>query len=124
MTKKLFPGVFEIPCGHIDFGEDIVEGLKREVREETGKDNIVGDPFSSFTYMNEVKGAHAIEVAYFARFADRLDGIKIEPADHMDYGWFSEADEHKFTVNRKPDEPEIAVIRRGFALLAGKQLRF
>ncbi len=31
-TKKFLPGVYELPGGHIDFGENIVEGLKREIR--------------------------------------------------------------------------------------------
>ncbi len=123
-TKKFYPGVFEIPGGHIDFGEDIVDGLKREVREELGKDIIVGDAFSAFTYINEVKGAHAVEVTFFAQFVGRLDDIKIDPADHMAWDWFAESDDDKFMINRKPDDPEPAVVRRGIAILRGEQLRF
>ncbi len=37
-TKKFLPGVYELPGGHIDFGEDIVEGLRREIKEEFGLD--------------------------------------------------------------------------------------
>src|SRR5688572_33397724 len=55
-TKKFFPGVYELPGGHIDFGEDIIAGLKREIREELHKEITVGDPFHAFTYMNEIKG--------------------------------------------------------------------
>src|SRR6185369_14729149 len=65
-TKKFLPGVFELPGGHIDFGEGIVEGLKREVMEEMGMRIEVGDPFYVFTYVNEIKGSHSIEVDYFA----------------------------------------------------------
>jgi len=35
-TKKFMPSVFELPGGHVDFGEDIVAGLKREIREKFG----------------------------------------------------------------------------------------
>ncbi|HSW79289.1 MAG TPA: NUDIX hydrolase [Candidatus Saccharimonadales bacterium] len=124
MTKKFYPGVFEIPGGHIDFGEDIVEGLKREIREELGKDIIVGDAFSAFTYMNDIKGAHAIEVTFFAKFVGAIDDIKINPDDHSDWGWFTAWDESKFMVNRNPDDPEPAVVRHGLALLNGKKLDF
>ena len=122
-TKKFYPGVFEIPGGHIDFGEDIIEGLKREVREELGKEILVGDPFSAFTYTNEVKGAHAIEVAFFAQFVDGVEGVEINPEDHSEYKWFSEDQEAEYFVNRADDDKEHAVIKRGFALLRGQKLR-
>lgn len=123
MSKKFFPGVYELPGGHIDFGEDILDGLKREVREELGKEIVVGDPFSVFTYMNEVKGAHSIEVCYFAQFVGELDDVQLEPADHMGWGWFTEDEEQKYSVNREPDDKELDVMRRGFALLRGENLR-
>ena len=122
-TKKFYPGVYEVPGGHIDFGEDIVDGVKREVREEIGKDIVVGDPFSVFTYLNEVKGAHAIEVAYFAQFDDD-DNIVLNPEDHSAYGWFYEDQDDEYLVNRSADDPEKAVIARGFRLLAGQPLNF
>jgi len=121
-TKKFFPGVYEVPGGHIDFGEDIVAGLKREVREELGKDIAVGDPFSVFTYLNEVKGAHSIEVCYFAQFVGGLDDIQLHPDDHSAAGWFAADESDTFFVNRSSDDPERAAIERGFALLAGQSL--
>ena len=123
-TKKFYPGVYEIPGGHIDFGEDIVAGVKREVHEELGKNIRVGDPFSVFTYLNEVKGAHTIEVAYFAQFEGGDDDIKLEPEDHSAYGWFFEDQAEEYFVNRSADDPERAVIVRGFRLLSGDPLKF
>src|SRR5690606_4845078 len=75
-TKKFLPDVFELPGGHIDFGEDIDAGLKREILEEFGMHVSLGEPFASFTYTNDIKGSHSIEVVYFARFIDPLDHIK------------------------------------------------
>src|ERR1051326_8208950 len=57
-TKKFLPGVYEIPGGHIDFGENIVNGLKREILEELEIEIKVGDPFYVFDYTNEVKASH------------------------------------------------------------------
>jgi len=124
MTKKFYPGVFEVPGGHIDFGEDIVEGLKREVREELGKEIVVGDPFNAFTFMNEVKGAHAIEVVYFATFVGGLDDMQLHPEDHMAGRWFSADQFEEFSVNRTADDEELQNIVRGFEILAGKPLNF
>lgn len=116
-TKKFYPGVFEIPGGHIDFGEDIITGLQREVREELGKDIIVGDAFSAFTYVNEVKGAHAVEVVYFAQFKDGIGGIQLHPEDHSEGRWFAQDQEAEYCVNRTADDAERPVIKRGFELL-------
>lgn len=118
-TKKFYPNVCEFPGGHIDFGEDIIEGLKREVREELGKGIIVGDPFSVLTYMNEIKGAQCFEIAYFAQFEGRIEDIRLNPEDHSEGQWFAEDEEETYLVNRTLDDPQPAVIRRGFALLRG-----
>lgn len=125
-TKKFYPNVFEVPGGHIDFGEDIVEGLMREVREEFGKDIVVGSAFNAFTYLNKVKGAHAVEISFFAKFKDGIEGIRLHPEDHSEGRWFAEDDVALYSVNRdKDDQSSIAELRsiaRGFALLRGENL--
>ncbi len=123
MHKKFYPGVYELPGGHIDFGEDIVAGLKREIREELGKEISVGDAFSVFTYMNKIKGAHCVEVSYFAQFEDGIKDIQFSVDDHMDGGWFSEDQSEEFAVNRQPYDDELKVIQRGFELLRGEPLQ-
>jgi 8-oxo-dGTP pyrophosphatase MutT (NUDIX family) len=122
MTKKFLPGVFELPGGHIYFGEEMVPGLTREVFEEFGKKITVGDPFAVFTYTNPVKGSHSIEVVYFAQFTDGPDNITFDPEDHAEYRWVSEADLAD-VPERGTDDPERALIRKGFALLRGEKPR-
>jgi 8-oxo-dGTP diphosphatase len=119
-TKKFLPGVYELPGGHIDFGEDIVAGLQREIEEEFGKKVAVGDPFAAFTYTNPVKGAHPIEVIYFAQFEDGIDGVHLHPEDHSEYLWLAE-NELATLPNRDPDDPETLAIQKGFALLRGEK---
>ena len=124
-TKKFLPSVYEIPGGHIDFGEDIVVGLKREIKEEFGADISVGDPFASFTYRNDVKGSHSVEVIYFASFISPTEDIKLHPDDHSEYGWFSEDELEKvMTENKRGDNPEIQVLKKAFELLKGGSLNF
>lgn len=124
-AKKFMPDVYEIPGGHVDYGESIVDGLKREITEELGMTVTVGDPFAAFTYMNEVKGSHSIEVIYFATFNEPIEDIKIDPEDHSEYAWFSEKEfEDMLGVDKSADDDEIPYIKKGFALLRGEPLKF
>lgn len=131
-TKKFLPGVYELPGGHIDFGEDIVDGLKREIQEEHNMTITVGDPFFVSTYLNHIKGSHSIQVNYFAQFVEPIEQVLIHEEDHSAYGWFSKDEivdirgkivaeahvEHKYA-----DDPEYLTMLRGFELLEGGTLR-
>lgn len=119
-TKKFLPGVYEIPGGHIDFDENIVTGLKREIFEEFGMHIQVGDPFSAFDYTNHIKGSHSAEIIYFATFIDPIDQITISPEDHAEYGWFAEDElDQVYTNNKDVDDDEFIALRKAFALLGG-----
>jgi 8-oxo-dGTP diphosphatase len=124
-TKKFLPGVYEIPGGHIDYGEDIVHGLKREIKEELEIDIRVGDPFAVFDYTNEIKGSHSIEVIYFATLKGEPDDIRLHPEDHSEGLWLGE-DELSIIVNpiKGSKDPEFIAIKKAFRLLEGGQLDF
>lgn len=118
-TKKFLPGVFELPGGHINWGEDIVEGLKREVREELGAHINVGDPYAAFTYTNEIKGSHSIEVVYFARCIDPIEKITLQPDNHSEFKWVSQ--EETATIGPTSDE-ELRSVIRDLAILNGQSI--
>jgi len=119
-TKKFLPSVFELPGGHIDFGEELVDGLKREIMEEFGMQVEVGDPFAAFTYTNHVKGSHSVEIIYLARFTEPLENIVLNPEDHSEYVWIAEDEiETIYTENKRGEDPEIQAIRKGFEVLKG-----
>ncbi len=125
-TKKFLPGVYEMPGGHIDFGEDIINGLKREIREELSMEISVGDPFSVFTYKNAVKGSHSVEAVFFAVFINPIEEIKLNPQDHSGFGWFG-ADEIQSIIGANRDtevDNEFRSILKGFSLLTGNSLNF
>ena len=124
-TKKFLPGVLELPGRHIDFGEDMLEGLKREIKEESGMEIKVGDAFYAFTYSNEIKGSHSIEVIYFGSFSQPIENIKLNPEDHSEYRWVAEDElEQIMTANKRGYDPEIKAIQKGFSLLKGNNPDF
>jgi 8-oxo-dGTP pyrophosphatase MutT (NUDIX family) len=119
-TKKFLPNVFELPGGHIDYGENIVEGLKREIHEEFGMQITVGDSFGCFTYVNDIKRSHSIEVIYFAQFTDPIENIALDPADHSEYVWVSKNElDQIYNEHKAEDDSEFVMVRKGFALLEG-----
>jgi len=124
-TKKFLPGIYELPGGHIDYGEDTNDGLVREIQEEFGVEVRLGDPFAVFTYLNDVKGSHSIEVIYFAQLVDPDIKIKPNPEDHSTCGWFAESELPQTFVSEKDiEDDEVKGIYRGFALLAGRGVDF
>lgn len=124
-TKKFMPGVYELPGGHVDFGEDIIAGLKREMLEEFNKNIRVGDPFAAFTYTNEVKASHSVEIVYFASFEDDNPDVEINPEDHSGYKWFAEDELKDMLVGGKTEaDEEYRLIQRAFKLLDGDSLQF
>lgn len=131
-TKKFLPGLLELPGGHIDIGEDIVDGLIREIREELEMTIRVGEPFAAFTYQNHVKGSQTVEVIYFAQFVEPIEQIVLHPHDHSEGKWFSEQqvrDNRHLLVpesqvtHAHSDDPEYLAIRRGFQILSGQALK-
>lgn len=124
-TKKFMPGIYELPGGHVDFGEEPETGLVREIREELGMESEIGDPFYVFTYLNDIKGSHSIEVIYFARFDGDLNSITINPEDHSEYGWFAENElSGAVTAGKDLDDEEFVAIKKGFGLLRGDLPQF
>ncbi len=118
-TKKFLPGKLEFPGGHIDFGEQLVIGLKREIKEEMDIDIELGMPFSAFTYVNEVKGSHSVEIVYFARLAHPEKDILLNPADHSEIIWVSEDTINDVISINGPDDPELPILKEGLRLLNG-----
>jgi 8-oxo-dGTP diphosphatase len=124
-TKKFLPGVYNLPGGHVDFGEDLVIALKREIQEEFGLDISVGDPFAAFTYTNDVKGSHSAEIVYFAKFSSPLSEMRMDKEDHSGFQWVGQADVPSVYSSLKGEnDDEWMVLRRGLDLLNGGGLSF
>lgn len=118
-TKKFWPDVYELPGGHVDWGETFEAALVREVKEEFDADIKLGDPYHLFTYDNHVKGSHSVEVIYFATFISPLEDIKLEPEDHSEFKWLSEEELPQIygIGGKEEDNPEVIAMKHGFELL-------
>jgi mutator protein MutT len=120
-TKKFYPDVFELPGGHVDWGETFEHAVVREVQEEFGMRIKVGDPFHVFTYDNHIKGSHSVEIIYFASFTDPIENIKLAADDHSEYKWLSEEELPQIygIGGKDEDNEEVLAMKHGFELLNG-----
>lgn len=117
-TKKFLPDVYELPGGHIDYGENLVTGLQREVLEEFEKEITVTDAFYAFTYLNEVKKSHSVEVIFMAAFVGGIDDIVLHPEDHSEYVWADkDTAVQLYLACKGEDDAELPAIYKGFEIL-------
>jgi len=112
-TKTTFPDQFELVGGHIDPGEQPVEALKREIKEEIGVDIIIKRIVDAFTYESE--GMFKVEICYLCTLANPAVQPVLNPADHSEAKWIT-ADE--ISLIEKEDE-ETEVLRKAFKILEG-----
>lgn len=117
-NAKFLPGVYEIPGGHIEPGEDLLVGLKREIKEELNIDIEIGDIVSAFTYTHgEI---HSIEVVYLASPIN-LSNIQIQEEEIDSYLWISEEEIRTLIEpNKPPNDQEIPILKKAFCILGNK----
>jgi 8-oxo-dGTP diphosphatase len=117
-TKAFLPNIYELPGGHVEWGEEITTALKREIMEELGMKIKVGTAFYAFTYLKKAENIHSVEVIYLAQFTDDINKLKPKPKDHSEYIWVSKQELPKIASNNKyPLDPEIIAIQQSFSLL-------
>ncbi len=102
-------GRYHLPGGRLDPGEPFLEGLKREVREETGLTIEIGAPAFVGEWFPVINGVPHHIVAIFFR-CELRGGEVVLSDEHDDYQWVDEAKLGDFDI--MPPDPEA--IKAGF----------
>lgn len=78
-------GAWCIPCGYLDYGEEVREGAARELREETGLEAVIGPPVFVRTNFHD-----PAKVTVGVWFEGTVTGGRLAAGDDaVDAGWFA-----------------------------------
>lgn len=83
-----YPGLWCIPCGYVEYDEDICDAVVRECLEETG---LVVEPQGVFTVLSNFHNPETHTVGVW--FNTRVTGGRLRPGDDIDQVGFFELDD-------------------------------
>ncbi len=104
LKKKIAPGKYHLPGGHVEFGEEPIDALKREFSEEFDLEIEIKDIFRTFSYM--LDDVHTIGLSFVLSSDDDLVDIKVDTDDNEQIEWvdmnnlgdFFEKSDHDFVT--------------------------
>ena len=108
-------GKYQFPGGRIDPGEPFAEGLRREVKEETGMEVEIGEPFYIGEWFPVIKGVPHHIVAVFLVCKPSTTEVVISE-EHDAYEWVGPEIAQKIDIMM----PDKEVVERYFASTSPK----
>lgn len=81
-------GLWEFPGGGVEFGEKLVDALRREMREEYGIDIEVGELLDVVDHILPDEGQHWVSPTFICRLLNGEPRI-LEPGKCSQIGWFA-----------------------------------
>jgi len=85
-----YPNAWEFPRGRCDKGDknNLIQCLKREVKEETGLDIIPLEYITKFEYIADEGRRKSIQYNYLCKLKNPIQEVKLSK-EHDDYKWVS-----------------------------------
>lgn len=87
--EDVYAELWDIPGGKIEYGEKIIDGIKREVFEETGLDvDVEFRPWSVWSFMTPAKERQTVGITLLAKYVG--GNVKLS-SEHTEYRWIDPA---------------------------------
>lgn len=105
-SRSIFPGTWDIVGGHLKPGETPMEGLAREIEEETGwKLRRVVAQVSDWEWEHD--GVLRREADFVVEVDGDLDAPRLEPGKHDKYAWVGLDNVGLMAEGRAPEEDKL-----------------
>jgi 8-oxo-dGTP diphosphatase len=112
-------GEWSIPGGTVELGEPLTDAVRRELREETGLEVIVGPVIEMFDRIHrDGDGRIRYHFVIIDYLCEAPEGDPVAGTDALDVAWVSAGDLEAYNVNAHA----AAVIRRGLEVLRSRRL--
>jgi len=93
------PGLWELPGGKIEYGENLTEALKREVMEEAGLLIRVGQPVKTWHFIKEPFWVTSISFS-----CDYISGNVALSPEHAAYAWIDPKEYKNYPMSNSMDK--------------------
>jgi len=96
--EDVFANEWDLPGGKLKFGENPVNGLKREVFEETGLKIKIVKPISVWTFFKNSGKTQVIGITFLARV---ISGKIRLGKEHTDFKWILPKEIDKYKIHEE-----------------------
>lgn len=102
--RMLFPGLWDIPGGHVEPDETPLEALAREVYEETGwRVSRVVAELGEWRWRGD-DGAERLEADYVIEVEGDLSAPRLQRPEYVEYAWVGLHDLDRMIDPRMPEQ--------------------